>query len=133
MALSPTLFPRSPPRVPGPKHSISVPSSSGVAVSLSVDEKEVALVPKPVSAVAVKALPGPQVEVTLELLCIRGHSLLPFTLQVVTIVLSPLTSHLKVMVSPGQVGGAAVNCPAAAAINGKQSYFGECCHCTGGL
>ena len=116
-ALSPTLFPRSPPRVPGPKHSISVPSSAGVAVTLSVDENEVALVPNPVPAVAVKAFPAPQVEVTLELLCTRGHSLLPFTLQVVTSVLSPLTSHLKVMVSPGQVGGAAVNWPAAAAAD----------------
>jgi len=103
--------------VPGPKHSISVPSRAGVAVTLSVDEKEVALVPNPVSAVAVKAIPAPQVEVTLELLCIRGHTLLPFTLQVVTIVLSPPTVHLKVMVSPGQVGGAAVNWPAAEAAD----------------
>jgi len=116
MALPPTLFPRSPP-LPGPKHSISVPFSAGVAVTFSVDEKEVAAVPNPVSAVAMKTLPGPQVEVTLELLCIRGHTLLPFTLQVVTIVLSPPTVHLKVMVSPGQAGGAALNCPAAAAID----------------
>jgi len=103
--------------VPGPKHSISVPFSAGVAVTLSVDEKEVEAVPNPVSSVAVKAIPAPQVEVTLELLCTRGHTLLPFTLQVVTVVLSPLTSHLKVMVSPGQVGGAAVNWPAAAAAD----------------
>ena len=60
--------------MPGPKHSISVPSSSGVAVTLSVDENEVALVPNPVPDVAMKAFPtGPQIEMTLELLCNRGH------------------------------------------------------------
>ena len=44
----------------GPKHSTRVPSSSEVAVPLSVDEKEVALVPNPVPVATVKGLPGPQ-------------------------------------------------------------------------
>lgn len=61
MMVSPTLFPRSA-VVPGPKHSISVPSSSGVAVTISNDEKEVALVPNPVPGVAVKTFPGPQLK-----------------------------------------------------------------------
>jgi len=111
MALPPTLFPRSPP-LPGPKHSISVPFSAGIAVTLSVDEKEVALTPNPVPDVAVKALPGPQLKEVVPL-CNRGHALLLPTLQVVSIVLSPPTVHLKVKVLPGQLGGAAVNCPVA--------------------
>ena len=37
----------------GPKHSTSVPFSAGVAVPLSVDVKEVALVPNPVTGVMV--------------------------------------------------------------------------------
>ena len=45
------------------------------------------------------------------MLCTRGQSLLPPTLQMVIPFLSPVTVHLKVKVSPGQVGGAAVNCP----------------------
>ena len=91
------------------KHSTSVPLSVGVAVAVSVDEKEVAsITPNPVPVVAVKphAVVGPAV------LCARIHELLPPTLQVVIPFLSPLTVHLKVKVSPGQVGGAAVNCPA---------------------
>ena len=47
----------------GPKHSTSVPFSAGVAVPLSVDVKEVALVvPNPAPDMAVKALLGPQIE-----------------------------------------------------------------------
>ena len=110
--LPPTLFPASLAR-PGPKHSNSVPSSPRVAVPLSVDEKEVTLVPNPVPVVTVKALPGPQVDEALAVLCPRIHSLLPPpTLQIVVPLMSPATVHLKVKVSPGQVGGAAVNCPA---------------------
>ena len=94
----------------GPKHSTSVPFSVVFAVPLSVDEKEVAFVPNPVLDLAVKASLGSQVgEVDP---CCRTHSLLPFTLQVVNPFLSPVTVHLKVKVSPGQVGGAAVNCAA---------------------
>ena len=37
----------------GPKHSTSVPFSVGVTVPLSVDVKEVALVPNPVTGVTV--------------------------------------------------------------------------------
>ena len=44
----------------GPKHSTSVPFSARVVVPLSVDVKEVAVVPNPVPEVTVKALPGPQ-------------------------------------------------------------------------
>ena len=95
----------------GPKHSTSVPFSSGVAVPLSVDEKEVALVPKPVPVVTVKGLPDPQGLGSSAVLCTREHSLLPPTLQMVIPFLFPVTVHLKVKVSPGQVGGAAVSCP----------------------
>ena len=44
------------------KHSTSVPFSARVAVPLSVDEKEVALVPNPASGLAVKVSFGPQTE-----------------------------------------------------------------------
>ena len=96
----------------GPKHSTSVPSNVGVAVLLSVDKKEVALVPNPVTPSAVKTRPGPQVDEALAVLCDSRHSLVPPTLQMVIPLMSPVTVHLKVKVSPGQVGGAAVNCPA---------------------
>ena len=113
MALIPTLFPGSS-LVAGPKHSTSVPFSSGVAVPLSVDVKEVALVPNPVPGVAVKALflpIGPQESLPVDT-CAREHQLLlPFTFQMVTPFLSP-TVQVNVKVSPGQVGGAAVKCPA---------------------
>ena len=79
---------------------------------LIVDEKEVAFVPNPDPGVAVKVLPGPQLDVASGVLCDRRHSLLPLTLQMVTPFLSPVTVHLNMKVSPGQVGGAAVNCPA---------------------
>ena len=97
---------------PGPKHSTSVPFSAEIAVPLSVDEKEVALVPNPVPGEAVKTLVEPQVRGALAVLCRREHSLLPPTLQMVTPLMS-LTVHLKVKVSPGQVGRAAMNCAAA--------------------
>ena len=58
MVLLPTLFPRST-LLADPLHSTSVPFSAEVAVPLSVDVKEVAVVPgpKPVPALAVKTLP----------------------------------------------------------------------------
>ena len=63
------------------KHSISVPSSVGVAVPLSVDEKEVAsITPNPVPVVAVKTLPDPHVD-TAAVVCARIHEVLPPTLQ----------------------------------------------------
>ena len=102
-----TLFPWST-LLAGPKHSTSVPFSVGVAVPLSVDEKEVALVPNSAPGLAMKAL---QMEEDVDL-CTRVHSMLPFTLQMVYPSLSPPTVHLKVKVSPGQVGGGAVSCPA---------------------
>ena len=106
--LPPTLFPASLDKA-GPKHSISVPFRVGLAVPLSVDEKEGL---NPVPILAVKTRPGPQVDVVPAVLCASRHSLLPPTLQMVTPFLSPVTVHLKVKVSPGQVGGGAVNCPA---------------------
>ena len=109
--LLPTMFPGSLARF-GPKLSTSVPFSAEVAVPLSVDEKEVAVVPNSAPDVALKALPAPHVDVTPAVLCARKHSLLLPTLQIVTPLLSPVTVHLKVKVPPGQVGGAAVNCPA---------------------
>ena len=108
--LFPTLFSGSLDKA-GPKHSTSVPFRAGVEVPLSVDEKEVAPVPNSVPGVTVKALPDPQVRGALAVLCRREHSLLPPTLQMVTPLMS-ITVHLKVMLSPGQVRGAAVNCPA---------------------
>ena len=95
----------------GPKHSTSVPFTVGFAVPLRVDVKEVAFVPNPVTALAEKAIPGPQLDVVPAVLCDSTHSLLPPTLQRVIPLLSPVTLHLKVKVSPGQVGGGPVSCP----------------------
>ena len=95
----------------GPKHSTSVPFRVGVAVPLSVDEKEVALVPKPVPGRDVKVSLGPQTAGDVAV-CTRVHSLIPATLHVVTPFMSPPTVHLKVKVLPGQLGGTAMNCPA---------------------
>ena len=96
----------------GPKHSTSVPFSTGVAVPLNVDVKEVAPVPgpNPTPDLAVKALPAPQTEEEVDLWS-SPHSLFPPTLQVVKPFMSPVTVHLKVKLSPGQVGGAAMNSP----------------------
>ena len=97
----------------GPKHSTTVRSNVEVAVPLSVDEKEVAFVLNPVTPLAVKMLSaGPQLDVVPAVLCDSRHSLLPPTLQMVIPLVSPVTVHLKVKVSPGQVGEGAVNCPA---------------------
>ena len=110
MVLFPTLFPES--RVaPGPKHSTIVPFNTGSAVALSVDVKG-PLAPNPLSGVAVKArLPslGPQVTVAVDICTRLQRLLLPFILQ--SVVPLPVTVHLKVKVSPGQVGGGGVNCP----------------------
>ena len=59
--LPPTLFPGSM-LLAGPKHSTSVPFSVGFVIPLSVEVKEVALVPgpNPVPDLAVKASFGPQ-------------------------------------------------------------------------
>ena len=78
---------------------------------LSVDVKEIVLVPNPVSDLAVKALPDPHGRGASNVLCTKIHSLLLLTLQMVTPVLSPPTVHLNMKVPPGQLGGAAVNCP----------------------
>ena len=94
----------------GPKHSTNVPFSTGVAVTLSVDVKEVARVLNPVPGVAMKVKPAPQTEKEADLWT-STHSLLPPTLQMVKPFMSPVTIQLKVKVSPGQVGGVAVNCP----------------------
>ena len=80
-------------------------------VPLSVDEKGGPLVPNPVQDLAVNTSLGPQIDEDV-ILCTRLQSLLLFTLQMVIPFLSPVTVHLKVKVSPGQVGGGAVNCPA---------------------
>ena len=114
MVLFPTLFSES--TVPaGPKHSTSVPSSTGSAVALSVDVKGL-LVPNPLSDIAVKRWLVPldmQVLAAPADTCAREHRLLlPFTLQRVIPLVSPVTVHLKVKVSPGQVGRGAVSCPA---------------------
>ena len=123
--LLPTLFPGSLTR-PGPKHSTSISSSSGVAVPLSVDEKEVALVPNPVPDLAVRVLPGPHVDTAPTVLSEKIQALLPPTLQVVNPFLSPVTVQLKVKVSPGQVGGAAVSCPATSPERNKRYIPVEC-------
>ena len=108
--LLPTLFPGFT-LLAGPKHSTSVSSSAEVAVPLSVDEKVGPLVPNPVPDLAMKVSPGPQIEEEADL-CGREQSLLPATLQIVNPFMSPPAVHLKVKVSPGQMGRAAVNCPA---------------------
>ena len=51
----------------GPKHSTSVPFSAGSEVPLSVDVKEVPLVPNPLPDLAVKLSLGPQIEEKLDL------------------------------------------------------------------
>ena len=113
MVLFPTLFPES--RVEsGPKHSTSVPFSTGSAVALSVDVKG-PLDANPLSDIAVKRwlVPlGIQVSTSPGDTCCRRHRslLLLFTLHRVIPLMSPVTVHLKVKVSPGQVEGAAVNC-----------------------
>ena len=109
--LLPTMLPASLEKF-GPKHSTSVPFSVEIAVPLSVDVKEVALVPNPVPGIALKAKLGPQEAGPLAVPCARRHSLLPLTLQMVIPLMFPVTAHMKVKVSPGQVGGAAESCPA---------------------
>ena len=97
-----------------------------VAVPFSVDVKDSALVPNPVPGQAVNTLFGPQIGDEESDVCDRAHSLLPFTLQMVNPLISPVTVHLKVKVSPGQVGEAAVNCPATSP--GSESYNNDLCH-----
>ena len=79
----------------GPKHSTSVPSSERVAVPVSVDVNEVALVPgpNPVPGLAVNSLFGPHRTLPATI-CDKGHSKVPptFTLQMVTPFLLP-TAH----------------------------------------
>ena len=132
MLLCPTLFPVRT-ELTGPKHSTSVLFSAGVAVPLSVDVKEVALVvPNPVSGVALKSLLGPQVAVEVD---IRGrvHRLrLPPTLQIV-IPLIPLTLHVKEKVSPGQVGGGAANCPDTSPRKNKIFHLCTLMHTSHGI
>ena len=104
----------------GPKHSTSVPFSAGSAVPLSVDEKDGPIVPNPLSDLDVKMFPGPQIGEE-SVLCTKLHlllspSLLVFTLQMVSPFTFPTTVHLKVKVSPGQVGGTAVSCPATSSV-----------------
>ena len=113
MVLFPTLFPGSTVAA-GPKHSTSVPSSTGSAVPLSVDVKG-PLAPNPLSGVAVKRWLVPQVLILPVTMCGRAHRLLLllFTLQMVIPFMSLVTVHLKVKIHPGQVGGAAVSCPVA--------------------
>ena len=93
----------------GPKHSTSVPFSLEVAMPLSVDEKEVALVPNPVPDTAMNGLPDPQARGPLNVLCGRIHSSLPFTLHMVIPFIPMVHSKMKGLL--GQVGGAGMNCP----------------------
>ena len=113
MLLLPTMFPEAI-ELSGPKHLTSMPFSMESAVALNVDVNKVAFVsPNPVSRIAVKASPGPQVAVPPADKCPRSHKILLLsTLQRVSPLVSPVTLQLKIKVSPGQVGGAAVNCAA---------------------
>ena len=114
----------------GPKHSTSVPFNAEVAVPLNVDVKKEPLVPNPVSGLAVNVFPQTAMDVAL---CTRIHSMLPPTLQIVTPFTSPVTVHLKVKVSPGQVGRAAMNCPVAASggIKNKMNTITAIIHLNG--
>ena len=86
-----------------------MPFSVSSAIPLNVDMKEVALVPNPVPEATIKGLPDPQGVGACVVLCVRMHS--SPTLQRVIPCMSPVTVHLKVKVSPGQVGGGAMSCP----------------------
>ena len=81
------------------------------------------LVPNPVSDLAVNIFPQTAMDVAL---WSRIHKMLPSTLQIVTPFMLPETVHLKVKVSPGQVGGAAVNCPATSPGGKYKSIY--CTH-----
>ena len=113
MVLLPTLFPGSTVAA-GPKHSTSVPSSTGSAVALSVDVKG-PFAPNPVSDIAVKRWLVPQVLIVPVNICDRTHRLLLllFTLQMVIPFMSLVTVQMKVKIPPGQVGGGPVSCPVA--------------------
>ena len=124
--LPPTLFPGSLGKA-GPKHSTSVLFSPEVAVPLSVDEKEIAFVPNPVPVVTMKGLPDTQGRGASTVLCSSVHSVLPPpTLHIVIPFMSPVTLHLKVKVSPGQMGEAAVNCP----VTSPGSEYTDLCLCS---
>ena len=114
MGLSPTLLLTNT-LFSGPKHSTSVPSSSGSAVPLSVDVKEVASI---FPGLAVKASFGPQSSLLI-IICDKTHRfVLPFTLQRM-IAFMPLvvTVQLNVIVSPGHRGElGAVNCPSTSPV-----------------
>ena len=114
-----TLFPGST-LLAGPKHSTSVPSSAESAVPLNVDVNNGLFVPNPVSDLAVNVFPQTAMDAAL---CNRIHKMLPPTLQIVTPFMFPTTVHLKVKVSPGQVGGAAVNCPATSSGGKYKSIY----------
>ena len=117
--LSPTLFPGST-LLAGPKHSTWI---TAVAVPISV-EKEGPLLLNPVPGIDMKASLGPQLMGEERVGCTRAHSMLPlpFILQVVTPLLSPVTVQLKVKVSPRQVGRAAVSCPVTSPGEEKGNY-----------
>ena len=77
MVLFPTLFPESTVAA-GPKHSTSVPFSTGSAVALSVDVKGPVLPPNPLSDIALKGWLAPigiQIIVPVDT-CDRVHRLL---------------------------------------------------------
>lgn len=101
----------------GPKHSTSMPSSSGSAVPFSVDRKNVAF---SLTGLAVKVLFGPQTSVLVDI-CDKIHrSLLPFTLQwvIAFIPLMGITVQLNISSLPGHVGElGAVNCPSTSPVD----------------
>ena len=103
----------------GPKHSTS---TAEVAVPLRVDENLGPLLAKPVPGIDMKTLLTPQVMAEERAPCTRAQSKLPFILQVVNPFLSPVTVQLKVKVSPRQVRGAAVSCPATSPGEEKGDY-----------
>ena len=116
MGLSPTLLSIFT-LLSGPKHSTSMPSSSGSAVPLSVDRKEVAF---SLTGLAVKLLFGPQSSGLVDI-CDKIHrSLLPFTLQrvIAFIPLMGITVQSNVNTLPGHVGElGAVNCPSTSPVD----------------
>ena len=116
MGLSPTLLSIFCTLLTGPKHSTSRPSSSGSAVPLSVDWKEVAVT---LPGLPVKASFGPQSSVLVDICDMVHRFVVSFTLQRMTafMPLMRITVQSNVNALSGHVGElGAVNCPSTSPV-----------------